>query len=91
MQRTTTIGLALLLVGFVPTASAHECEAYNGCDEDACVTGEDHHHVNKNYWAREEACRSTKDGAPYEPCFVADKEFPDAICESLLPIEVASE
>lgn len=84
-----TLVLATFVVVAAPTATAHECKAYDGCDAGGCKEGEDHEHTDYNYVERDEYCKSSSTPPP-EPCIIADREFPPAICaiidpESLIP------
>lgn len=71
MNHRFGITMALLLVvaalSILPTASAHDCAAYNGCDAGACTEGEDHNHKDYNYVERDETCSSKAEPKPTPP------------------------
>jgi len=67
---------ALVLV--VPTASAHTCAEYSGCDANACKDGEEHDHTDYNYVERDEHCSSH--AKQIGDCQAAGVTLPQVVC-----------
>lgn len=87
MNQTIPIAAFLLataaLTCFAPTALAHDCEAYTGCDASACKDGENHKHVDKNWIGDDESCESREkdqDGGD-KGCEFLGEDWPERVCE----------
>lgn len=78
------VAVLVAFAGFVlagPTATAHTCAAYEGCDASNCPDGEDHDHTDKNYFADDEHCSSTsKPPRDPESCDYFGITWPPIIC-----------
>ena len=79
------VAVAAASVAFLaPSASAHTCAAYDGCDAGACKDGEDHDHTDYNYVQKDEHC-SSKKAPPTGSCEYNDIELPGIVCELIEP------
>lgn len=85
-MRTNGIIVALMLslisLAAVPTATAHTCAAYSGCDAETCVDGENHSHTDYNYWPFEdESCTSSADPKDPSGCEFLGLDWPELVCD----------
>lgn len=95
-QTSLMISLSLVLASFVvlgaPSASAHTCAEADrdSCDPGGCTEGEAHDHTHYRWPAADEYCQSEAEEEEEEEeedddvCRVADKEFPDWVCDDPL-------
>lgn len=76
--------LAISAVGFaLPSAAAHTCKAYDGCDAGACKDGENHDHTDYNHFTKDEHCSSTekKPDPPKGSCEYFGVTWPKVVCD----------
>lgn len=86
MRTKTGTMLAVLMLAtsattILPTAAAHTCASYNGCDATACKEGEDHDHTNYNTVTRDEHCSSSSTPKDEDGCTIFGvDDWPSIVC-----------
>lgn len=82
--KTVWIGLLLATAALAvsPSAEAHECANYSGCDASNCPEGEDHDHTDYNRVGRDGHCESSSHPEDPNGCSIFGiDDWPELVCD----------